>query len=322
MLSRFERHREETGWGTRPAPTSWMRFIHFAVFLLAAFVAEPMGCPAQSPSQPPTRAQKQQAKTAETTPPAPPLGPCELRNAGAAVASAAAIRALDAAGVPQPAAPTMKPAPCPAYLPVIDWYSRFLNGPQVMRLTPRQKAWLAVRNVGDPYNILTILGDSGIAVASDSHSAYGPGMPGFARNVGVSFSQDVTGEFFGTFVIPSVVHQDPHYHRMPHASIPRRFLHAVVQIAWTQGDDGRNMINYADLIGSAIDIEIGNLYVPGEQTDLPASAQRYAIGLGLAPEDNLITEFLPDVARRIHIHIVFVQRIINQVAGTESSMNP
>lgn len=253
---------------------------------------------------------------------APPLGPCELRNAGAAVGSAAAIRALDAAGVPQSPAPPIKPAPCPAYLPVIDWYSRFLNGPQVRRLTPEQKGWLAVRNVVDPYNVLTIVGDSGIAVASDSHSAYGPGFRGFGRNVGVSFSQDVTGEFFGTFLIPSIVHQDPHYHRMPHASIPRRFLHAVDQIAWTQGDDGRNMINYADLVGSAIDIEIGNLYVPGEQTDLAASAQRYFIGLGLAPEDNLITEFLPDVARRIHIHIVLVQRIINQVAGTESSMNP
>lgn len=291
----------------------------FLPLLLAAAFAS---CAAQSDNQPaPPDAPEPQSQAAQPAP-APPLGPCELRNAGAAVGSAAAIRALDAAGVTQPAAPPMKPASCPAYLPVIDWYSRFLNGPQVMRLTPRQKAWLAVRNVGDPYNLLTIVGDSAIAVASDSHSAYGPGMPGFARNVGVSFSQDVTGEFFGTFLIPSLVHQDPHYHRMPHASIPRRFLHAVDQIAWTQGDNGRNMINYADLVGSAFDIEIGNLYVPGEQTDLPASAQRYAIGLGLAPEDNLITEFVPDIARRIHIHIVLVQRIINQVAGTEASPNP
>jgi hypothetical protein len=299
-----------------------MRPVCFAVFLLVLPGAMFARCAAQSPSQPPLpEAPKPQTPSAPAAPP-PPLGPCELRNAGAAVASAAAIRALDAAGVPQSPAPAMKPAPCPAYLPVINWYSRFLNGPQVVRLTPGQKAWLAVRNIGDPYNILTILGDSGIAVASDSHSAYGPGMPGFARNVGVSFSQDVTGEFFGTFLIPSLMQQDPHYHRTPNASIPRRFLHTIVQTVWTQGDDGRNMINYANLVGSAIDIEIGNLYVPGEQTDVPASAQRYLIGLGLAPEDNLITEFLPDVARHIHVRVVFVQRIINQVANTEASPNP
>jgi hypothetical protein len=293
-----------------------------AVFLPLLFLAAYAPCTAQSHSQSSLPEAPQPKSQPPTPAPAAPLGPCELRNAGAAVGSAAAIRALDAAGVAQAPAPPIKPAPCPAYLPVINWYSRFLNGPQVKRLTPEQKGWLAIRNVADPFNALTIVGNSAIFVASNSHSAYGPGMPGLARNIGVSYSQDVTGEFFGTFLIPSIAHQDPHYHRMPHATVPRRFLHAVVQIAWTQGDNGRNMINYANLVGSAIDIEIGNLYVPGEQTDLPASAQRYLIGLGLAPEDNLITEFLPDVARHIHVRVVFVQRIINEVAATETSPNP
>jgi hypothetical protein len=63
-----------------------------------------------------------------------------------------------------------------------------------------------------------------------------------------------------------------------------------------------------------LDDEISNLYVPGRQTDLPASASRYAIGLGLAPIDNFITEFVPSIASRIHTHVVFVQRIVNQVA--------
>jgi len=38
--------------------------------------------------------------------------------------------------------------------------------------------------------------------------------------------------------------------------------------------------------------------VPGEQTNLPATAERYAIGVGTAPVNNFVTEFLPDVARR------------------------
>jgi len=88
---------------------------------------------------------------------------------------------------------------------------------------------------------------------------------------------------------------------------------------WTQGDNGKGMLNYADLVGFAIDDEIGNLYVPGQQTNLPASAERYGIGLATAPIENFITEFLPDVARRIHIRVVVVQRIMNQVAKTDGS---
>ena len=79
------------------------------------------------------------------------------------------------------------------------------------------------------------------------------------------------------------------------------------------------MLNYANLVGFAIDDEIGNLYVPGQQTRLSASTDRYAIGLATAPIDNFVTEFLPDVARHIHIRVVLIQRIINRVARTNNT---
>jgi hypothetical protein len=181
-------------------------------------------------------------------------------------------------------------------------------------MKPQEKAWLAMRNVADPFNAVTILGASAIAVGFDADSPYGPGMRGFGRYVGVSYTQDITGEFFGTLLIPSIARQDPHYHRMPDATIKRRIAHALYQVVWTQGDNGKGMVNYADLLGFAIDDEIGNLYVPGQRTDLPASAERYSTALAIAPTDNFVTEFLPDVARKIHVRVVLIQRIINQVA--------
>jgi len=207
------------------------------------------------------------------------------------------------------------PAPC-----MLTWaqrYERFADGPQTKPLTPRDKAWLAARNVADPFNNITILGEAAIAVASDPHSAYGPGMPGYARYIGVSYTQDMVGEFIDTFLIPSVVHQDPHYHRMPGARVSRRVFHATAQVLWSLGDNGKGMPNYANIVGFAINDEISNLYVPGRETDLGASASRYVIALATAPIDNYVTEFLPDVARHIHVEIVVLQRIINQVARSE-----
>ncbi|MFP5226664.1 MAG: hypothetical protein ACLGXA_03475 [Acidobacteriota bacterium] len=201
-------------------------------------------------------------------------------------------------------------------------FNRFLNAPQAKPLPPKGKARLAARNFFDPFNTVTILGQSAIAIGSDSHTAYGPGMPGFARNVGVSYAQDLTSEFFGTFLIPSIVHQDPHYYRMPKSSFGHRFLHATSQVYWTRSDSGHGMVNYASFVGFAIGVELSNLYVPGLETDLAGSAERYAVGLGIAPTDNLITEFLPDVARILHIRIVLIQRIINQIAGNTNVQEP
>jgi hypothetical protein len=248
--------------------------------------------------------------------------PCRLTKTGAPSAGTQAETSTvpSSSASPRPAAtgaspqPGAQAPPCPPTAPHIDWYARFLDGPKVKPMKPKEKAWLAMRNVADPFNAVTILGSSAIEVGSNSHSPYGPGMTGFGRYVGVSYTQDITGEFFGTFLIPSIVRQDPHYHRMPDATFKRRFAHAIYQVVWTQGDNGKGMVNYADVVGFAIDGEIGNFYVPGQRTDLPATAERYATALATAPTENFVTEFLPDVARRIHVHAVLIQWIVNQVA--------
>jgi hypothetical protein len=227
---------------------------------------------------------------------------CKLRNAAATKSASSTL--------------------CVPYLPVINWYARFVSGPHVKPLTPLQKAQLAGRNLIDPYNLATIVGEAAIAVGTNSHSPEGPGLQGIGNYIGVSFTQDMVGEFFGTFLIPSIAHQDPRYHRMPEASIKRRVFHCIEQVAWTQGDNGSGMVNYADLVGFAVENKVNNLYVPGQETDLRANAVRYGTSLGLAPVDNLITEFLPDVARRLHVRVVLVQRIINHVARVDGAPAP
>jgi hypothetical protein len=210
------------------------------------------------------------------------------------------------------------PVPVPCATCRFNWYQRFTKGPQQRPLTPGDKGWLAARNFLDPFSLLAVTGEAGISVAADSHSPYGPGMHGFGRSVGVSITEDMTDEFFGTFLIPSLAHQDPHYYRMEHATISRRIGHAIVQVVWTRGDNGKGMPNYANLAGFAADDIIANLYVPGRETALGATADRYAIDLASAPIGNFVSEFLPDVASHIHVQIVIIQRIINQVVKAES----
>lgn len=250
---------------------------------------------------------------------------CELRNLGATMAVTAAVRAGQVAeeGATAETSPRIVGMTlCVPHLSMINWYARFLNGPQVKALTPLQKAHLAGRNLVDPFNLLTIAAEGSIAIGANSHSPEGPGIHGLANYAGVSFTQDMVGEFFGTFLIPSLVHQDPHYHRLPEATLRRRVLHCLGQIAWTQGDNGKGMVNYADLVGFAAEDAVNNLYVPGQETALSASAARYGTGLTLAPIDNFITEFLPDLASHIHVRVVLVQRIINQVARADAAPAP
>ena len=194
-----------------------------------------------------------------------------------------------------------------------DAFQRFVDSVDIHPLTTRQKGILALRNFSDPYNFGTIAVLSGITVAQDPKSPYGPGMPGFARNFGVASCESAVSEFFGTFLIPAVTHQDPHYHRMPNASYSRRILHAISQVAWAQSDYGDPMPNYSVLVTTAVGDGLANLYVPGRRKDWGTALTRYATAIATDPIDNFITEFVPDVAKRVNIRIVLIQRVIDRV---------
>jgi hypothetical protein len=201
-------------------------------------------------------------------------------------------------------------------------YARFLDTTMPVPLTPAQKARLAIHDLKDPGNLVTIADLAAFTIATNSHTAYGPGWGGFVRDAGYSFSQDATGEFFGTFLIPSIAHQDPRYHRMPNASVPRRILHALSHTLIAQSDTGVRMPNFSTLLTYPISAEISNLYVPGINDNGPSTVERILTGYATDPADNLVAEFLPDVARRIHIRVVFVQSILNQVSSGQVGMAP
>lgn len=201
--------------------------------------------------------------------------------------------------------------------PGTDDFASYLGQNAVHVYTPGELAALAWRGVVDPFNLLTIGGTSFLSVVSDSHSLYGPGFHGWARLSGVTLTEDLTGEFVGTFMIPSIDHQDPHYHREPNASLMRRTVHSIVQPFWTVSDTGHSMPNYSTLVGSLIDEAVDVSYVPYQRTGWGPSAERIASGWATAPVGNFVTEFVPDVARHVNINVVFIQRIVDRVAIEE-----
>ncbi len=200
-------------------------------------------------------------------------------------------------------------------------FARYLKSPDTVPITARDNLHSAVRNVIDPFNLLTIAGDSAISVATDSHSVYGPGMLGFGKNAGVSLTEDMTGEFFGTFLVPSLMHQDPHYHREPFLPVQRRILHAFTQVVWTRSYTGQPMFNYGNIVGGIATAAVSNTFVPGPgRQGFGNTAQRLALAFAISPSGNLIEEFVPDLASRINLRVVIFQRILNTVSIEEAGV--
>lgn len=218
-----------------------------------------------------------------------------------------------------PAAEPQKNASAGCAAPRFDFFHPFGLLPRTGPLTPKDKLRLAANNVADPFNLITIAGTAAITIGSNSHSDYGPGLKGWAKNSGTLLTEDMSGAFFITFLVPSLTHQDPRYHRMPGASIRRRIENAIIQPVWSQSDTGNHMLNYGDLIGVPAAITLDNVYVPDRQQGVWPTAESSITSIASAPIDNFVTEFLPDVAKHVSIHIVLIQRILNQIAPAGGS---
>ncbi|HUZ04307.1 MAG TPA: hypothetical protein VMU62_03030 [Acidobacteriaceae bacterium] len=202
-------------------------------------------------------------------------------------------------------------------------FQHYLKSSLVVPLTPRDKFILATKDIFDPFNLLTILADATYGVESDAHGVYGPGVNGIAKYSGVSFTEDMAGEYFGTFMVCSLARQDPHYHREPYRSLRHRILHAFVQIVWTQGDTGKPMFNYANIVGGIATAAVSNTFVPGPgRQGWGNTSQRLALAFATSPSGNLITEFVPDIASHINFHVVIFQRILNTVSNEEGGGPP
>ncbi len=215
--------------------------------------------------------------------------------------------------------PNLVPELCgPKPAPKSEKLERFANSNTKLELTPAQKFHLAERNVKDPFNLASIAFFSALDVATDSHGVYGPGLKGFAKDAGTTLTEDINGQFWSTFAVASIAHQDPHYHRMPQATIQRRILHCFDAVVLAQSDSGKTIPNYDNIVGSSIAASINNLYVPYPSTNVPSTVDRVLVGFAFDPIGNAVTEFLPDVARRVNVRVVFVQRVINRLYESQT----
>lgn len=196
----------------------------------------------------------------------------------------------------------------------VDHFKEYVRQQTYRVYTTRQLAVMAVKDVEDPFNLMSVVGSQAILVGSNSHSIYGPGLKGLARASGVGLTEDMTDEFFGTFVIPSLDHQAPGFRRMPNRPFWRRLLHCGTQVFWTRSQEGVPMFNYSSVVGTIAEQGVAVTYVPFRRTGWSAAAERVGLDYATAPIGNLINEFVPQVASHINVRMVFFQNIINRVA--------
>ncbi len=195
-----------------------------------------------------------------------------------------------------------------------DW-SRVQGPEQHAPLGVSGKFRLAVANVSDPFSVMITALDSEFGNATGPASPLPRGADGFGERFGVSIAGQATSEFFSTFLISSIFHQDPHYHQDPDAPLKARIGHALSYVVITRSDSGNRMFNFAEFLGTASSSVLEGSFHPEWKRTPGASAQRIFISIGSDAAWNLMTEFLPDVARHVNPKFILLRRLAEKAAA-------
>jgi len=176
---------------------------------------------------------------------------------------------------------------------------------QFKPLTPREKfhEWLLgtydVRGLGlYAFEAATLEHSS-----KDGFCGYGKHWGSYAKCFGSMELDASTSSFFGDFLFPAIMHQDPRYFRRGEGPFGRRILYAVSRVFLTHADSGRTVFFSSALAGSVVAAAASNLYCATQDRGFGQSSKRMGTDLANTALYNVAAEFWPDIQqklRRVH----------------------
>lgn len=165
-------------------------------------------------------------------------------------------------------------------------------------ITWQQKFAIARSDSFDWPNYILLAGYAVQAQVAAGGFKHAGGMASFGEFYGRSVGDQIIGSYLTEAVMPSWLHEDPRFFRLGVGTIWYRAYYAASRIWITRKDDGRLGFNISEIAGNAGVTVLTGVYYPNSNTAGEA-AERYGMALGNDAISNLLTEFWPDVKRRL-----------------------
>lgn len=142
---------------------------------------------------------------------------------------------------------------------------------------------------------------SGYGQVTNRPSGYHQGFEGYGKRLGADMARAASDNLFGTFVLASVLHQDPRFFVKKNLSLGQSVKYAAVRVLYTSTDSGARQINYSGLIGPAMSEGLANAYYPDENRTAASTLSRYGVDLAWKFGGNLLRQYWPTINRKIRL---------------------
>jgi hypothetical protein len=167
------------------------------------------------------------------------------------------------------------------------------------RLSAGQKFQLFVDNSGSIHTLSWSILGSALGQADNSPTGFGQGWDAYAKRFGSSMARGASNEFFGTFVISSVLHLDPRFYPEVNPTLPQAAKYSVQRVFIMRNDEGRDVVAWSRLVGPLMAESLANVYWPERNRTVGDTLFRYGVDLATRAGGNMLREYWPVVYRKL-----------------------
>jgi hypothetical protein len=159
-----------------------------------------------------------------------------------------------------------------------------------------------LRQTYSPYTFASAAFDATWAQMWGQWPQYGGGMQGWSKRLGTTLADVESRRFIQSFVLASLLHEDPRYFPSEKQGLLPRTWYAATRVLVTRDDNGWNVLNRSEFLGASLTSTLQNAYYPRPDRTLGDTLNRFAGTLGSDATANILREFTPDLKRLFHKH--------------------
>ncbi len=164
-----------------------------------------------------------------------------------------------------------------------------------------QKFKLAANTSLSLFTVGAALVGSSYGQAINSPAGYGQEIGAYGKRFGADMARAASANLFGTFLIASVTHEDPRFYVRKQLTFPASAEYAAHRLIFTRNDSGKQVVNYAGLLGPLAGETMANTYYPQGSRGVGSTLIRYASDQGWRFCGNLLRQYWPSLNRRLQL---------------------
>ena len=176
------------------------------------------------------------------------------------------------------------------------------DAPSVQRAPQAGKFQTFVNEARSPLTLGAVGFNAAVMRETDSENVTPGTRPGLTTLYREALIQKESSAFFGRYLYPSLLKQDPRYYPSTSASFLGRATYAVSRILITRRDSGERTLNTSYFLGVLTSVGIATAYRPYWTRSASSTFKTLGSTIGSDAGINLFQEFRPEIRQLVNRH--------------------